>query len=137
MSQLKKNLPEWCLRFGIAGTYLYSGYDLVMHPTAWHWAIRNLPQFMQGLVNQIGINTYLQAQGIIELLFAIILLAWFLPSSVVRIVSAIIALEMSAILFLGGLNSQTFRDMGLLGAALALFFLLSEKHNGLNIISAE
>ena len=114
----------WMLRLGLAATYLYSGYDLFMHPGSWHWAVRGLPIFIQNIIDAIGIDTYLQFQGATELLFAIVLLVWFLPKKLARVVSALIMLEMIGILLLVGIDPITFRDFGLVGAAAALFFLL-------------
>ena len=114
----------WALRLGLGATYIYSGYDLFMHPGSWQWAVRGLPLFIQNIIGAIGINTYLQIQGIAELLFAAVLVFWFLPKKWVRFVSILIVLEMASILVLVGIDPITFRDFGLVGAAAALFFLL-------------
>ena len=124
--------PEWSLRLGLACTYLYSGLDLVRHPTAWYWALRPLPDFFQSLINSIGIDRYLQLQGASELVFAAVFLAWFLPSKIVRVFAALAALEMLAILLMVGINGETFRDIGILGAATGLFFLIKNSSHGLS-----
>ena len=113
--------PEWALRLGLGFMFCYSGLDLIQHPTAWYWAVRPLPDFFQALINQIGINRYLQTQGIVELAFAFIFFAWFLPRRIVKIAALFTALEMAGILLLVGINGGTFRDIGLLGGAIALF----------------
>ncbi len=129
MSFLQKVHPEWVLRITLGLTYLYSGQDLIRHPTAWVWA---LPYWLrQGIAAIIPLNTYLQIQGIIEILFAIVLLSWFLRTAIVRAVALFSVLEFGAILILAFFPwsepnfSITFRDIGLLGAALALYGLLS------------
>ena len=124
-----QKISEWFLRLGLAGTYLYSGYDLFMHPSAWHWAIRPLPEFIQGIINSFGIDQYLRIQGASELFFALLFLLWFLPRPIVRIVTLLAALEMASILLFVGIGGDTFRDIGLLGAALALAAIPSKENN--------
>ena len=112
------------MRLGLGVMYAYSGYDIFVHPTAWYWAVRPLPQFLQVIINnQIGINNYLKIQAIGELALAFLFFAWFLPWRFVRAASALAALEMVLILWLVGVDAITFRDIGLLGAALALLAL--------------
>ena len=113
--------------------YLYSGIDLLLHPTAWVWAI---PYWMRQIITAVvPLNTYLQLQGSVEIIFALILLAWFLPAGLVRSVAFLSALEFLAILGLAFFPFSaanfliTFRDIGLLGASLALFMILSGKQH--------
>ena len=103
--------------------FCYSGLDLIQHPTGWYWAVRPLPDFFQTLINAIGINRYLQIQGVVELMFAFAFFAWFLPKKILKIAALLTTLEMAGILLLVGINGETFRDIGLLGGAVALFFL--------------
>jgi hypothetical protein len=117
----------WALRLGFAAMFGYSGVDILVHPTAWHWAIRGLPLFFQNIINTIGLDTYLMLQGIVELLFALIFLLW-IWSRLTRLVALLVALEMATILLFVGIDSITFRDFGLLGAAIALFFLLKQQN---------
>ena len=129
MNTFQKYIPEWALRLGFGFMFLYSGIDLIRHPTGWYWALRPLPWVIQSFItNQIGIDQYLRAQGMIELLFAFVFLAWFLPRLLVRTVSMLVAIEMAAILLLVGLSGDTFRDIGLLGGAIALMGLLSKNN---------
>lgn len=124
MYDLSSKKAVWALRLGLGATYVYSGYDLFKHPGSWQWAVRGLPLFMQNIIDAIGINTYLQIQGVAELLFAAVLLLWFLPKKLAKFVSVLIVLEMVGILLFVGIDTITFRDFGLVGAAAALFFLL-------------
>ena len=125
MNTFQKYAPEWVLRLGFGFMFLYSGIDLIRHPTGWYWAVRPLPWFVQNIINmQIGIDRYLQMQGLSEIIFAIVFLAWFLPAWIVKIVSILIAIEMAAILLLVGVSGDTFRDIGLLGGAITLSLLL-------------
>ena len=130
---LKKINPEWSLRLGLGLMYLYSGYDLFMHPTAWVWAI---PFWLRVVIGSVAaLNSYLRFQGIIEIIFAAVFLAWFLPKGLARWTALLATLEFAAILILAFMPWSetnfliTFRDIGLLGAASALFILLS-KENG-------
>ena len=126
MKSSQNKISEWALRLGFGFLFLYSGLDLVRHPTGWYWAVRPLPLVVQNLIdNSIGIDRYLRMQGAVELIFALVFLMWFVPRWIVKIVSLLVALEMAAILLLVGLSGDTFRDIGLLGGALALFFIIT------------
>ncbi len=129
MNSLQKKLLEWALRLGFGFLFLYSGLDLLRHPTGWYWAVRPLPVVIQNFINtSIGIDQYLRMQGVVELIFAFVFFAWFLPQWIVKSVSLLVAIEMAAILLLVGVTGDTFRDIGLLGAALALFFMMKTKN---------
>lgn len=136
---LSKVTPEWSLRVGLGVMYLYSGIDILRHPTAWFWAIRPiLKWFPAGMQASFGQPTFmkkfLMSQGVIEIIFAVILLAWFLPKKYAKWVAALTTLEMAGILFVIPIDAVTFRDFGLLGGGLALFLILSEgfKETSLN-----
>jgi len=61
MNSLQKKLPEMALRLGLGCTFLYSGLDLIRHPTGWYWAVWPLPAAIQNLMNAtIGIDQYLK-----------------------------------------------------------------------------
>ena len=113
----------WSLRLGLAAMFGYSGVDILLHPTAWYWAVRGLPLFVQNIINAIGIDMYLILQGASEVFFALVFLCWVWPR-LTRTVALLAAVEMALILLMVGVDSITFRDFGPLGAAIALFFLL-------------
>lgn len=125
----KRISPEWSLRIGIGVMYLYSGFDLILHPKAWTWA---LPYWTKQMITAlIPIETYLQIQGGVEILMALCLLAWFLNTHrLIKYVALLSTLEMAAILILAFLPWNpnnfliTFRDIGLLGGSLALTAML-------------
>ena len=121
---INKLSPEWILRLSLATMYFYSGLDLMRHPKSWYWAIRPLPQFVQQIINAFSIDLFLQIQGLIELAFALILILWFLPKTWTIIVALLTAIEMAVILVFVGLDAVTFRDIGPLGAAFALYVIL-------------
>lgn len=121
MNSFKKNLPEWSLRLGLAGTYLYSGYDLFYHPTSWIWAV---PQWYAWVVTSLSsLETYLRFQGVAEFVIGFLFLAWFSGKWGVRAASLFAIVESFFILVFVGINPITFRDSGLLGAALALLIM--------------
>lgn len=124
-SLLERFSPEWSLRVGLAFMYLYSGYDLVVHPTAWTWA---LPMWLREIISlAVPATTYLRVQGAGEIILALIILAWFLPARYVRWAALLSVFEMGGILLVSGNFATTFRDIGLLGASLALFLILSRR----------
>jgi len=120
---LAKLKPAVLLRLGLGLTYLYSGYDILFHPTAWIWAITSLPQFLKNIIAGVGFENFLRMQGAGELVLAFLFLAWFIPGSIIRWVALFTAAEMALILLLVGVDPITFRDFGLLGAALALIVI--------------
>ncbi len=134
---INKISPEWALRMGLGVMYVYSGIDILRHPTAWYWAVRPLFRFLPVAVQPSFTRTsfvgnFLRVQGFAELLFAFILLAWFLNKKFPKWVAGFTALEMAAILLLIPIDAVTFRDFGLLGAGLALFLLLRREFKGIS-----
>lgn len=81
------------------------------------------------MIATVGVDTFLRIQGGIELIFAVVLVLFFLPRIFVRIVSFLSALQMAAILLMVGISLDTFRDFAILGNALALFVLSSKKND--------
>jgi len=129
MKILQRIKPVWALRISLGLSYLYSGYDLFMHPTGWYWAIRPLPEFAQTVINDvIGTDLYLRTQGIAEMGMALLFFAWFLPKIGVRVAAFLSALQMALILIFVGLTLETFRDIPTLGASLAVFLMTFKKH---------
>src|SRR3989338_944631 len=118
----QKLKPEWILRLGLGFMYLYSGFDLIMNPKGWTWA---LPWWYKQMVMVVmPIDGYLRFQGALELLMAFLLLSFFFPKKVAIAVAAVSSLEILFILLFAPQFSITFRDIGVLGASLALFLIL-------------
>ena len=114
--------PELALRLGLGSMYLYSGYGLFMNPKGWTWAV---PWWFAGVIKTyFSLESYLMLQGVVEFLFAIILLLWFLPKKLVFMVSIISAAELLFILLFAPQFFITFRDLGVLGASVALVLIL-------------
>lgn len=128
MSLLSRISPEWPLRIGLGVMYLYSGIDIIRHPSAWYWALRPLPTAVYSFITtQIGIDRYLMLQAGGEFVIGIVLLAWFMPRGVVLIAALATTVEMAAILFFVGVDAITFRDLGLLGGAATLVLLIRQQ----------
>ena len=108
--------------------YLYSGFDLFSHPTAWVWALP--PWFSQAVGSIVPIETYLKFQGIVEIVMALLFLLWFLPKIGLQIAAFISSAELLFILLFAPFSQFliTFRDIGVLGASLALFLISLQKH---------
>ena len=123
MDTFRKLNAEWALRLSLGAMYLYSGIDIVRHPSAWTWAIRSLPAWINGPITTFGVENFLYVQGVVEIILGALLLGWFVPKKVVRYIGLISALEMAAIVLLVGIDAVTFRDIGLIGAGLALFLI--------------
>ncbi len=126
---LSKLTPEWALRVGLGAMYVYSGVDIIRHPNAWFWAVRPLftwfPANMQlALTKPEVMSKYLVFQGIGELVLALMLLGWFIPKYLVKWSVALSVLEFAVILILIPIDAITFRDIGLLGAFIALWLML-------------
>lgn len=102
------------LRYGLALTYIFSGYDLIAHPRSW---ISFVPYWFANLL-PFDTITFIQIQGGVELLLALALITGIF----IRPAAFLSALEMTAILLLYGVDAVTFRDLAILGGSLAVFF---------------
>lgn len=116
----QKIKPVGFLRAGLGAMFFYSGFTLIARPEFWYWAVKALPDFIEKAVEAVGLDTFLRVQGVVEFLVGLMLLAWFLPKKIVRFAAAIVSIEMFLIVIFVGIDSVTFRDLGLLGATLAL-----------------
>lgn len=114
-----KNIgPAWVLRIGLGVTYLYSGTSLIANPEFWYGF---LPGWFSFFVTQlVEVNIYLRVQGVIEVFVGTLFLAWFFKAWALRIALLYSIFGLSVILTFFGIDLITFRDLGLLGAAIAL-----------------
>jgi hypothetical protein len=126
MNFFTKITPAWILRLALGAMYLYSGYDLFLHPSGWTWAV---PFWFGKFVESfIALDIYLKLQGAAEFLLALVFLSWFLPERWARWAALISAAELLFILLFSPQFSITFRDIGVFGASFALFILLTRKN---------
>jgi hypothetical protein len=80
-----------------------------------------VPGWLNRVANAVAsVDAYLRLQGVGELMIAIGLLGWFFPRWCVRLAATLLAVEMTLILLFVGVDAVLFRNIGLLGAALAL-----------------
>ena len=119
MNRLK---PEFILRLSLAVMYLYSGWSLITSPKSWTQFVPFGFKEVLGRFN-FPVTTFIQAQGGVELLIAAVFLFWFLPRKPVKWMAFLAAVEMALILIFGQIDLITFRDIGLLGAFLAVFLI--------------
>ncbi|MEK7099441.1 MAG: hypothetical protein AAB916_02895 [Patescibacteria group bacterium] len=123
MHFLGKIRPVWVLRAGLGLTFLYSGWDLTAHPYNWYGFV---PQWFSQMVTPVmPLEIFLRVQGMGELALAGGMIAWFLPRRMVQIAAAFAVAHLSVIIGAVGIDPVTFRDIGLLGAALALLIHVS------------
>lgn len=109
---------QWPLRLGCAFVNLYAGFYLVTDPARYY---KFVPWWLNEIANSVAsVDAYLRLQGAGELVIATVLCGWFFPKWAVRAAALTLAVEMSLILVFVGVDSITFRNVGLLGAAYAL-----------------
>ncbi|MBI4132201.1 MAG: hypothetical protein HY474_01070 [Candidatus Sungbacteria bacterium] len=123
MDILRKFHPLWALRIGLGLMYVYSGTSLIRQPLDWQGF---LPPWFGDFVGRfMPLPTYFAIQGAGELVMAAVFILPLVPLYVVRIAAVAAALEFAGILLFTGLDLVTFRDIGLLGAAVALVVMSS------------
>lgn len=129
MNFFQKIKPEWSLRLGLGLMYLYSGFDLFYYPHHWYGFV---PKWFSQIVSQVSsIEGYLRLQGVGEFVIGLLFLAWFSNKWGVRAASILAVIEMALILLFVGIDPITFRDIGLLGGAIAILVMsFKEKQNG-------
>ena len=126
MKFFTKLTPLVALRAGLGLMYIYSGYDLFMYPQHWYGF---LPSWLSRLAYQIGsVDAYLKFQGAGECLMGVIFLMWFIKGKTLAVTAVLATLEMGLILIWVGIDPITFRDIGLLGASVAVLIMSSENN---------
>lgn len=114
---LKTFNPAWAslaIRIGLAIVFAYAGIDALLHPEVW---IAFIPEFSNSIIDpKLALDIISVAQ--------ILLVVWLLSGKYI-VYSAIVSIAL-----LGGIMVTnpdtfliTFRDIGLIGAAIALIFL--------------
>jgi len=109
--------PVFILRIGLGLTLLYASLHMFLDPAAWTPFI---PHWVGAIVNP---QIFLAIHSVFELILGVLLLCgWLLPGA-----SLLVFLDFVSILIFYGVDDLTFRDFGLVMAALALFVILTNK----------
>lgn len=104
-------LAGWLLRLGLAFVFLYAAVSSFQHPLEW---IGYLPGF---LTKTIDAHTALKIFSVIEILLAL----WLLTGKFLRYAALLAAVMLASVIVVNpGQLLITFRDAGLVAAALAL-----------------
>lgn len=112
LSKKSIDLPALLLRIGLAFVFLYAGIASLQQPLEWEGYI---PHFV---ASTFGVTTALHLIAILEIALGM----WLLTGKYTKYAAAVSALMLAGIIFVN-LNQLlvTFRDVGLLFAALALY----------------
>ena len=109
--------PDLVLRTGLGLVFVYAGVMSFLSPENW---IGFVPQWVGGIVSP---ELFLSVHAGFEIILGLALIVGILLPAA----SLIAFLDMFALLIFYGIDEVTFRDLGLLAAALALFLLTSPK----------
>jgi hypothetical protein len=113
---------EWPLRLGCGLVNLYAGFFLLTEPALF---TKYVPGWFSQMTNAVAsVDVYLRLQGLGEIIIALGLLGWFFPRWCVCLASTLLTVEMILILLFVGVDAVTFRNIGVLGAALSLLIHL-------------
>ena len=106
------------LRLGLAFVFMWFGIDKFIHPD--YWINAWVPLWFQETLGRFGIGNlnFIYANGIFEVVIGLGLIF----NIFVKLFAIQIALFLLFVIFSFGLNEVTVRDIGLIGAALALLF---------------
>lgn len=100
----------WLLRVGLGLVFAWIGVDILRHPETWLGFVPStLPL---GITREVG----LKLNGVLDVALGLFLIADKFP----KITAAVASLHLVGILATQGINAVIIRDVGLLGAALAL-----------------
>jgi len=102
------------LRLGMGITFIWIGFYIWQAPEGWGnylqpWA-KNLLLF--------PIKETMLANAVLDIVIGVL----FLLNKFMRIAALVAAIHLLSILIVSGINAITVRDIGLLGAALTIFF---------------
>jgi hypothetical protein len=98
------------LTWGLGITFIWIGVDILRNPEVW---IGFVPQNLPGGIPR---ETALKLGGAFDIAIGVALILRFMP----KIVAGLAALHLIAVLITQGVDAVLIRDVGLLGAALAL-----------------
>ncbi|OGY36054.1 MAG: hypothetical protein A3E36_02400 [Candidatus Andersenbacteria bacterium RIFCSPHIGHO2_12_FULL_45_11b] len=112
MSYGKYNWSHWILSAGLGIVFFWIGVDILRHPDSWIGYIpTNLPI-------RIPATSLLKANGIFDMAIGLLLIIRLWP----KLIAFFAAGHLVAIIATQGIDAVIIRDVGLLGASLALLF---------------
>lgn len=112
-----QKLVSLLLRLGLAAVFAYAAIDSLVHPNDW---VGYMPH---SLTTVVGADALLKILSVYQLA----LVCWLLVGRYVRYAAALCTLTLVGIIATNlGVFAITFRDVGLVFAAAALFFLERE-----------
>ena len=103
-------LSHLFISWGVGATFLWIGLDIFSHPDVW---MIYLPEVVPG---DIPRDTAIQLLGAINVVVGVSFILRFWQ----KLTAFIAILELFCVLIQTGVNASTIRDVGLLGATLAL-----------------
>ena len=117
-----RNLPQLCLRLGLAFTLLYAAWSAFQNPLNWIGFVSS--DFISLIPFQVSPQELLMALSIVQAGLAALLL-W--GKQLVFVSLAVSAFLLGIIWFNLGAMDILFRDVGLFFSALALFVLAKKQ----------
>ena len=113
-----KKIVSLILRVSLAFAFIYPAVNALLDPLSW---IGYFPPFLLGIVPD---EVLLHSFGVLEVLLAL----WVLSGWKIQIPAALMALMLLGIVVFNIPQFQvTFRDLSIMGIALALLFMPSSK----------
>jgi uncharacterized membrane protein YkgB len=111
-------ISYFLLRLGLAFVFLWFGVDKFIHPN--YWINAWVPSWFSNLLNRFHIETlsFIYINGIFEIAVGL----GFIFNIFIRLFALLASLFLFAIIIQVGFNEVIIRDIGLLGATLALVF---------------
>lgn len=114
--------PSRILGVGLGLTFIYAGTSSLLSPQNWigfvpEW-LNIFPELIKGIQFR---ESFLFLHGVFEIIMG----AWLISGYKTKIPALLSFLSIAAIILFYGIDDVTFRDFGLLSAALALY--LGEK----------
>jgi len=110
--------PYLFLRIGLGLTFIYIGVDILRHPDMWIGYVPNETMF--GFARE----TLLRFGGLLDLVIGMLLLVKVLP----KVASWLAVLHLIGIFTLNEIDGVLARNLGLLGAAIAIAIWPSSYH---------
>lgn len=111
-------LPYLFLRWGLGITFIWIGIDIFRNPQNWIGFLPNQVPF------DIAREGALRAGGFFDVAIGILLIVRFMP----KIVGLLASIHLLGIIIMNSLDAVIIRDVGLLGASMAILFWPSRHH---------